>query len=172
MNSFVHFVYFTPNATVYNMEDKESAWSAARKQKQREYYQRYLKTYHKKRRADFRAKGICVSCQKVSAVPGKSCCQQCLNDKKLCHKFGTAGPYRQLYEELFESQHGKCGICAEPMKRPLLDHSHITMEVRGLLCQSCNIGLGQFKDDPKILAAALNYINTNAGVGIIQKRNE
>jgi hypothetical protein len=136
-------------------------------QKRKEYY----RAYFKKRAAEDKKKGICLSCRRTSAVHGKTCCQQCLDDKKLTLKFGSAGPYRQLYAELFERQGGRCGICTESMNRPVLDHNHKTMEVRGLLCQKCNIGLGQFKDNPQILKAALTYLENNTGIGISMRKD-
>jgi hypothetical protein len=33
------------------------------------------------------------------------------------------------------------------------------MEVRGLLCSSCNHGLGLFKDSPKLLTKAIKYLS-------------
>jgi len=56
------------------------------------------------------------------------------------------------------------------MIRPLLDHDHESMAVRGLLCSRCNVGLGQFEDDPKLLSDALYYLNNNAGIGITIKK--
>lgn len=130
----------------------------------------YQKAYRKNRKKKCKENGICPSCEKNPAAPRRTCCQQCLDDKKLTAKFGTAGPYRQLYVELFERQHGLCGICLKSMQRPLLDHNHTSMEVRGLLCSKCNAGLGQFDDDPKLLEAALYYVNNNAGIGIMVKK--
>jgi hypothetical protein len=50
------------------------------------------------------------------------------------------------YKELFEAQAGRCAICLvgqEEMKSRLhVDHDHSSGEVRGLLCASCNRGLG------------------------------
>jgi hypothetical protein len=131
----------------------------------------HFREYLRKRKAAIKEKGVCPNCEKRPAAQGRVCCVQCLDDKKLTNKFGTAGPYRQLYAELFERQGGLCGICTKPMKRPVLDHCHNTMVVRGLLCSGCNIGLGQFKDDPKLLARAIKYVEENAGIGITQKRS-
>lgn len=133
----------------------------------------YYKAYFKKRRARCVEEGLCVSCTKKPVVPGKRSCQQCLDDKKLCSKFGKAGPYRQIYADLFEKQGGNCALCKESMLRPVLDHCHTTMEVRGLLCSRCNNGLGQFKDDPALLMLAIRYLNNkdNTRTGVTLKRN-
>ncbi len=147
------------------MDGPISSWTPERKKE-------YFRAYRKKRKDSFRDRGICPNCEKKPSEIGKVCCSQCLSDKKLTMLFGTAGPYRLLYSELFERQGGKCGICHTHMKRPVLDHNHATMEVRGLLCQSCNIGLGQFQDNPQILKMALDYLENNAGIGIIMKKRE
>lgn len=130
------------------------------------------KAYVRARKSRFKELGICPNCEKRPAAQGRVCCPQCLEDKKLTLKFGSAGPFRQLYAEMFEGQKGLCGICKSVMIRPLLDHCHKTMEVRGLLCSNCNVGLGQFKDDPDLLRAALSYLENNAGIGIRLKKRD
>lgn len=66
-------------------------------------------------------------------------------------------------------QNETCPICKEPLpKVPHVDHSHVTGVVRGLLCRSCNTGLGLFRDSPQVLMAAATYLlsfETNAPVG-------
>ncbi len=50
------------------------------------------------------------------------------------------------YDALLESQDGCCAICkkhhTEFDKRLYIDHDHLTNDVRGLLCNSCNLHLG------------------------------
>lgn len=148
------------------MEEPISRWND---EKRREYF----RAYRRSRKAEFKSRGICPNCQKNPSAAGKVCCTQCLEDKKLTTRFGTAAPYRFLYSDLFERQQGLCGICKQSMMRPVLDYSHSTMVVRGLLCSTCNIGLGQFRDDPNLLRAAIYYVENNAGIGIeIKKRKQ
>ena len=64
------------------------------------------------------------------------------------------------YDQLLVAQNGVCAICGHPPNGRCLsvDHDHITRKVRGLLCTSCNIMLGNAYDDKKILASAIDYL--------------
>lgn len=66
------------------------------------------------------------------------------------------------FHDLLVKQQGVCAICqnAESGRKQILsvDHDHTTGHVRGLLCHSCNVGLGHFKDDPELLARAVAYL--------------
>lgn len=59
---------------------------------------------------------------------------------------------------MMEAQDYRCAICKVYLTRAIVDHSHITGAIRGLLCASCNTGLGQFEDDPKIVLDAYFYL--------------
>ena len=65
------------------------------------------------------------------------------------------------YMYILEKQGGVCAICKEKDKtgRALaIDHDHKTDQVRGLLCGSCNRGLGLFGDDYKRILIASKYL--------------
>lgn len=62
-------------------------------------------------------------------------------------------------EEMVRAQDGLCAICSDPITTSSpVDHCHTTLKVRGILCRSCNIGLGHFKDDPARLERAIAYL--------------
>ena len=67
------------------------------------------------------------------------------------------------YNSMFEEQQGCCAICSthqSALTRSLaVDHCHETGKVRGLLCISCNVGLGHFKDSLINLNMAISYLN-------------
>lgn len=61
-----------------------------------------------------------------------------------------------------KAQSNLCKICRKPpcdrWKRLHVDHNHRTTRVRGLLCHKCNTALGNFDDDPVLLARAIEYL--------------
>jgi len=63
------------------------------------------------------------------------------------------------YDDMWKAQGGVCKICgqAEKKRRLAVDHDHETGKIRGLLCTNCNMGLGHFKDNPKLLDLAAQY---------------
>lgn len=52
---------------------------------------------------------------------------------------------------------GKCDLCGAT-EWLCIDHCHRKGHARGLLCQSCNKGLGFFHDDPALLRKAARYL--------------
>jgi len=70
------------------------------------------------------------------------------------------------YVVLLEQQNGLCAVCKEASEKTLeVDHNHETGAVRGLVCHSCNAGMGSLRDDPELLRAAADYLE-KAGVRI------
>jgi hypothetical protein len=65
------------------------------------------------------------------------------------------------FDEMFAAQGGLCAICRTSPANAV-DHNHVTGRVRALLCKTCNVGLGMFRDEPAFLAAAINYLGVTA----------
>jgi hypothetical protein len=74
----------------------------------------------------------------------------------------------QQYDAMLASQNDVCAICKRSdnvmdyrtgkPRRLAVDHCHTSGHVRKLLCQQCNQGLGNFRDDAVLLRAAANYL--------------
>lgn len=86
---------------------------------------------------------------------------------KLAERYGITD---KQYRKMFEDQDGKCVICLSEIelysRSTHVDHDHSCCFgkkgcgrcVRGLLCNYCNVGLGQFKDSIGSLKRAINYL--------------
>lgn len=75
------------------------------------------------------------------------------------------------HQELLLKQDSKCAICGRSGGTGLtngtrlhVDHDHKTNKIRGLLCGSCNVGLGHFRDRKDLLQIAINYLQENGDV--------
>ncbi len=69
------------------------------------------------------------------------------------------------YTKFYKLQNGLCAICktnnpyiSEKFKNFTLDHCHLTGNTRGLLCFNCNIGLGHFNHNIKLLQNTIIYL--------------
>jgi hypothetical protein len=66
------------------------------------------------------------------------------------------------FATMLADQGGRCAICRADTPGGKggwhVDHNHDTNAVRGLLCHDCNLGVGQFGDDPDRLIAAAAYL--------------
>lgn len=71
------------------------------------------------------------------------------------HKYGIS------FEEWSRLLKLPCEICGSTEKL-CIDHDHVTDVVRGRLCNSCNTGLGAFKDNPSLLQAAMKYLERSS----------
>lgn len=65
--------------------------------------------------------------------------------------------------ELSKRQRGRCAICRRGEADAgafVVDHCHETGRVRGLLCNSCNVGIGFLADNPDRAFRAFAYLAT------------
>lgn len=109
-----------------------------------------------------------------------SYCKKCTN-KRRQEKRNTSGTEKirsrrkgierfgisvDCFNKMMNEQNEKCAICGisfeeykEKSNRNFsIDHNHTTGEVRGLLCSSCNTGIGFFKENIESLQKAINYL--------------
>lgn len=72
----------------------------------------------------------------------------------------------QQFKTRLEDQGFKCAVCSSDVPGGKgtwkVDHCHSSGEVRGLLCNGCNVGLGHFKDSPSALRSAASYVENAA----------
>lgn len=83
------------------------------------------------------------------------------NTCKKCSK--TLSKLRsRLKKENKTPEPGPCPICGEHTSSWILDHCHFDDHFRGYICNSCNLGLGRFNDDIRILEKAIDYLRQNS----------
>lgn len=112
-----------------------------------------------------------VNWREVNYSVGAKVCHYCKLKKQREWREANPGAYKEwkyglsqeAYDQLLIKQNHRCAICgtSSPGGRHNkfhIDHNHMTGKVRGLLCWSCNAGLGQFKDDYNLLLEAYTFL--------------
>ena len=121
-----------------------------------------LSQYHKNKKYKDGHDGRCKPCRKQEASQYRSTNKELLRDIRLQKLYDiTTVDYNRILVE----QKGRCAICEKDSEILHVDHNHNSNEVRGLLCGSCNRGLGLFKDSPNILSKALDYLTDRGSYG-------
>ena len=96
----------------------------------------------------------------------QNCCIKCHTNKYVLpyHRMKKYKIDSNTYENMINKTNNTCCICGakgEDERRSLhIDHCHKTGKIRGLLCESCNLGLGKFKDSEELLKKAIEYLKT------------
>lgn len=86
-------------------------------------------------------------------------------NKNLLRTFGIT---LEEYQRMEAEQGGACAVCKQPereihsgsgkLRNLAVDHDHETGAIRGLLCNSCNRGIGLLNDDPDLMQSAIAYL--------------
>ena len=109
------------------------------------------------------SKGLCNSCYPKKYPPEKSTSEQ-NRARRIKHRYGIT---LEQYQTMVEERKNLCDVCGKPPsnvntrahwnKKLCIDHNHDTGEVRGLLCNDCNLAVGYGKT-PEILERAASYL--------------
>ena len=95
-------------------------------------------------------------------------CKNLTRNSNLRNRYGLTP---EDLEKMLRDQDNKCAICGREIflhgtsvdknKIAHVDHDHKTGKVRGLLCKTCNTGLGGFMDNTEYLLSAISYLKKN-----------
>ena len=136
-----------------------------------------FKIFNVKRTGDSFPKKICNICHKLMSTAEfaknqnaknnrsvrRPSCQECrkrlegvsvsVAEKK---KWLKSKPINEPFEYPLCSKRTIAGITS----KVVLEHDHRSGKVRGWVCDSCNTGIGRFKDDTEILKRAIGFIDS------------
>lgn len=128
-----------------------------------------------KRTGDNFSKKICNICHKLISTAEfaknqnaknnrsvrRPSCQKCRKDLEGVNvsreekiKWSKSKPVNEPFECPICSKRTIAGITS----KVVLEHDHHSGKVRGWVCDSCNTGIGRFKDDKKLLKKAIQFI--------------
>ncbi len=88
-------------------------------------------------------------------------CKECR--KQLEGKDATPKAKSEWLKNKPQNEPFECPICGKRTiagitSKVVLDHNHRTGEVRGWVCDSCNTGIGRFKDNVELIKRAIKFI--------------
>jgi hypothetical protein len=110
---------------------------------------------------------VCVNCKVESRT------REYKSELYLAHKLKDYGLTVADYDRMLAAQRGRCAICrSQTPKGPgrwHIDHDHVTGQVRGLLCNNCNRGIGFLEDDPEVIKRAAAYVAKHRQMELFQK---
>lgn len=118
-----------------------------------------MEEYHNLTRSPDGKNPVCRQCHNLRSEEYRKTEQgKAVRRRQTVRAYGlTIEDYEKMYKELA----GCCQICGDHRDVLHIDHDHKTGKVRGLLCSSCNTGIGKLKDNTGILRGAINYLERN-----------
>ena len=127
------------------------------------------------KRGTWKAGTLCAACGDKPARC-KGMCDSCYNKDRWArgirpkHRYGVD---QGEFDRLLAEQGGRCAVCRrlpEECQQPkhwsrtlCVDHCHDSDEVRGLLCNDCNLMLGRGSTSERLRAGA-DYLDRHGGV--------
>lgn len=134
-------------------------------------YPRTGEFFHRRKDGRYGLDSQCKACNrsKVAAYRLRPEAKRIARNTRFVAEYGIT---LDEYERMHSVQRGLCAICqkaesrvhnkSRSVQRLCVDHDSSSGAVRRLLCHACNAGLGYFKHDPMILAAAAKYLSDHA----------
>lgn len=114
---------------------------------------------------DPRFKSRCKTCKRFALPERKPRPAYKRREHNLRRRYGVT---LEQFEFLLDTQENSCAICGMEFNaelsyrghdgKPVVDHCHDTGNVRGILCNSCNLIIGHAKDDIGRLEQAIVYL--------------
>lgn len=140
-----------------------------------------LEDFHKRKKSKDGAHSYCKICTSLrnkewfannKQKHAATCASWYSKNKEKANKSGTDWHYRSNYGISYEDfillagkQQNKCAICSTTIvfsgrgaNRAVMDHCHTTGNIRGVLCSSCNQGIGLLREDIDILKGSILYL--------------
>lgn len=95
----------------------------------------------------FKEERICEICGDSYIANSTTCrwCKNCIPNKHSRTIYERYGLLPNQEKELKEKYNGICPICNK-RKASAIDHNHTTGQVRGYICNKCNLGLHYIED--------------------------
>lgn len=143
----------------------KAAWAEANKEKDRALKKAYaLSDAGKQRRRELWADDPTRNKAWVQANPGK------IREYARKYALKKYGLTPEQFRHMLQAQNGCCAICKKPPKpgrKLCVDHHHGTSKTRSLLCVACNAGIGNFREEPRLMMAAIDYLVEHGSPGIL-----
>jgi hypothetical protein len=143
------------------VREQKKEYSLAHRQEIREQGKAY--------RAILANEGLCrKGCGRHVPVKGQSLCGECIRKQGETNFMRNYGIPRSQAIKTLEEQGGICPICLKPIRfagpgekvpraeTACQDHVHTTGQLRGIICNSCNIAVGQ--DETLRLEGLIRYL--------------
>lgn len=122
---------------------------------------------------DPRFKSRCRTCKRMALPRPKHRNPSQYKDMNLRNRYGVT---LAQFEFLLDSQENACAICGMELNadlsykghqaKPVVDHCHSTGNVRGILCNGCNLIIGHAKDCIDRLSQAIVYLKERGATEI------
>lgn len=81
-------------------------------------------------------------------------CADCAPSPAFWRRIVLFGVGKREFDAMMTSQQGKCAICEDVINDSAhVDHDHVTLQVRGLLCRACNLRLNVLENENFVVRA-------------------